>query len=335
VTGAGGSVGRALVERLQRRGTDVVALDLRRPERGTDVEWVEADLRDGRAVEAACRGVNQVFHAAAFVETRRSAAVEARSVNVDGTRNLLAAATRCSVEGFVYISTASVVYEGQDISGGDESLPYARRPMSPYPETKALAERAVLGANGRYGLFTCALRPDAIYGPTDLRLVPTLLALHRSRLNPFFFGSPMVRSDFTSTDNLVEASMRAVDRLGPRGEASGQAFFITDGTPCALYEFTQWVCEDAGLEPPRREVPLALLKVAAELSERVPGRVRRRMPARLVDMSRFSIDFMAHEHWYRIDKARDLLGYDPIPTRDGVRATVASCLQATARSPMS
>jgi sterol-4alpha-carboxylate 3-dehydrogenase (decarboxylating) len=59
-------------------------------------------------------------------------------VNVTGTQNVLAAAVRHGVPKLVYTSSASVVFEGRDLIGVDESAPYATKPLDYYTSTKVL-----------------------------------------------------------------------------------------------------------------------------------------------------------------------------------------------------
>lgn len=97
------------------------------------------------------------------------------SINVDGTRQVLATAAKCGVKKYVHTSTSSVVFEGKDlkgifsslkrrltIPGADETTPYAKKHIDPYSYTKELAERDVLAANGKGGMLTVAIRPRYI-----------------------------------------------------------------------------------------------------------------------------------------------------------------------------
>jgi nucleoside-diphosphate-sugar epimerase len=66
------------------------------------------------------------------------------------------------------ISSSNVILgAGQHIRKGDESWPYPAKPNNHYSETKALAEKAVLAANGKKGMLTGAVRPNGIFGPRD------------------------------------------------------------------------------------------------------------------------------------------------------------------------
>lgn len=85
-------------------------------------------------------------------------------VNVGGTENVLSVAKALGVPKLVYTSSASVVFDGKDQAGVDESLPYPERPFDDYNETKTISEKAVLSANGQYGLSTVALRVVSLFG---------------------------------------------------------------------------------------------------------------------------------------------------------------------------
>ena len=97
------------------------------------------DICDPETVVRACEGKTSVFHNASLVHTRHSRVEQVRAVNIDGARNVLAGCRKHAVPRLVYVSSASVVYEGNDIEHGDENLPYARSFLAPYAETKRTA----------------------------------------------------------------------------------------------------------------------------------------------------------------------------------------------------
>ncbi len=96
------------------------------------------------------------------------------SINTLGTESVIAACRAAGVGRLIYTSSPSVTFDGTPQRGVDESGPYSQRWLCHYPHSKALAEQAVLAANGP-GLATCALRPHLIWGPRDQHLVPRLL----------------------------------------------------------------------------------------------------------------------------------------------------------------
>jgi sterol-4alpha-carboxylate 3-dehydrogenase (decarboxylating) len=70
-------------------------------------------------------------------------------VNVQGTKTLLQACVDSGVKSLVFTSSASVVFDGSDLKGVDETTPYCTKFIDAYNETKALAEKEVLEWNGR------------------------------------------------------------------------------------------------------------------------------------------------------------------------------------------
>ncbi len=109
VTGAGGALGRRIVDHLRREGWRVRAMTRRRPLEGAD-EAVIADLRDKPALEDAVSGVSAILHAAAVTHTR--SVDDYARVNVRGTGALLDAAARAGIGRFVFVSTHVAGIEG-------------------------------------------------------------------------------------------------------------------------------------------------------------------------------------------------------------------------------
>ena len=125
VTGGGGFLGGYIVEAPLARGDRVRSFGRGAyPElEAAGVEVVRGDIRDSAALATACAGIDCVFHAAAQpgISMNRDAY---EAVNHTGTELLLANARRCGVRRFVYTSSPSVVFAGEDQQGVDESAPY-------------------------------------------------------------------------------------------------------------------------------------------------------------------------------------------------------------------
>lgn len=312
VTGGGGFLGGAVVRRLVERGDDV-----RTFQRG-DYPWhrelgVEArrgDLAEAAAVDVAVAGCEAVLHVAALAGVwgpRR----EFERANVLGAANLLAACRRHGVGRLVYTSTPSVVHAGDDIAGGDESLPYPDRFHAHYPRTKAAAERAVLAANGP-DLATTALRPHLIWGPGDTHLVPQIVARSRSgRLRLVGGGEALV--DSTYIENAAHAHLLALDRLAPGAPPAGRAYFISNGEPRPVRELVNGILAAAGEPPAGKSLgPRAAWLAGAAMEAAwtllpLPGEP---------PMTRFLARQLATAHWYDLSAARRDLGYQPQVTLD-------------------
>ena len=215
VTGGTGFLGRHLVARLLAAGRPVTVLARRADPAlvARGVRFITASLDDAPTVAAACAGHATVFHTAAKVGVWGRYADFFRT-NVLGTRALLAGCRAHGVARLVYTSTPSVVYNGQALANADESLPLTTSCPSPYPLTKAIAEREVLAANSAApsGLRTIALRPHLIWGVGDPHLVPRVLARSRAgRLR--MIGAGTNRVDLVHVANAVDAHLAAEQAL--------------------------------------------------------------------------------------------------------------------------
>ena len=92
-------------------------------------------------------GVDAIIHSAGTVGAW-GRIEDYYETNVRGTDNVLAACELHEIDKLVLTSSPSVVHDGADLEGVDESVPYATHFSSPYAQTKALAEQRVLAANG-------------------------------------------------------------------------------------------------------------------------------------------------------------------------------------------
>ncbi|MCB9750805.1 MAG: NAD-dependent epimerase/dehydratase family protein [Myxococcales bacterium] len=330
VTGGLGFVGRHLVNALADRGDAVTAVDLRAGESSwrDDVALRQLDLRDPAAVSELVRGHDIVFHNASLVHTKHNRVRDVWDVNLGGTENVLAACREHGVARLVYVSSASVVYEGRDIEGGDESLPYCARSQAPYADSKIAAEKLALAANSPE-LATVSIRPHVIFGPGDTRLLPAILERARAGKLKYQVGSGEHLSDFTYVDNLVDALLAAGDRLAPGSPVAGQAYFITNGEPMGFFEFVKRVLAQLELPPIRGRVPYALAWSVAALAEAWDTLKGGTLNAE-DGMSRFAIRYLCTHHYFDISKAARDLDYAPaVSIEEGIRRTVAA-IQAQA-----
>jgi nucleoside-diphosphate-sugar epimerase len=334
VTGGTGFLGRRLVERLLANGRTVTVIgrtpapDLEK--RG--VRFVQASLDDATAVRRACAGVDSIFHLAARVGVWGRYDDFFRT-NVLGTRALLAGAQAHDVPRFIYTSTPSVVYNGRDLAGADESLPLTRKCPSPYPTTKAIAEREVLAANSP-ARQTIALRPHLVWGIGDPHLVPRVLA--RARAGKLrIIGSGRNRVDMVHVENAVDAHLLAEQALGaprssrdqsqPPRPAAGRAFFITNGEPVALWDWINNLLRGLGEPPINKKVSLG----AASLVGAGCEFLWRALPLQgEPPMTRFVAAELAKDHWFDITAARRDLGYAPRVTMAAGTAELIDYLQS-------
>ena len=322
VTGACGFIGRHLVDAFADRGGSVVAVDLGSERWRDDVRWETGDVRDVARMTELCRGVDTVIHNASLVHTRRNKEELVWEVNHGGTRNVLAACREAGVQRLVYMSSASVVYEGRDIVEGDEQLPYTSISQAPYADSKVAAEKDVLAANGEGGVATCALRPHVVFGPHDQRLLPALLQRARAGKLKIGVGRDDKRSDFTYIDNLVDATVAAAERLAPGSALAGQAYFITNGEPMAFFAFVDAVLVALGLPKTRGRIPFGVAYPVAAIKE-AWDTLKGGSLGNEGNFSRFTVRYLCTDHFFSIAKARRDLGYEPkVSVAEGIGRTV-------------
>lgn len=323
VTGGGGFVGGYIVERLLARGYAVRSIG-RSPQPelvAKGVEVVCGDLTDATAVSAACEGVGAVFHVAARAGVWGSWE-SFYGPNVIGTRNVLSACRKWQVKRLVYTSTPSVVFNGDSIRGGDESLPYGKNWLCHYAETKALAEQEALAANSEK-LQVVALRPHLIFGPGDPHLLPRVIeSVKAGRLRIVGDGSAKV--DVSYVGNVADAHLDAFDAL-ERGKGAGQAYFISQGEPVDLWPWLNSILEGLGQPPLTQKIPLPLAYGIGALCEGAWKVLRRRTDP---PITRFVAVELAKDHYFDIRKAQHELGYRPrVPMNEALKLTIQDLIR--------
>lgn len=306
ITGASGFIGGQLAGRLLGEGRAVRVL-ARRPLPGLEklgAQVITGDLHDAAALRRGCEGAGTVFHVAGRVGVWGPAGDFLR-VNVEGTRHVIAACLTTGVKRLVYTSSPSVVFNGGNLAGADESAPLCTEAPCAYPTSKAEAERLVSAANSAE-LATVSLRPHLVWGPGDRNVVPRVLALARKgRLKIVGAGRNLV--DCTHIANVVDAHLLAEQAL-TGGRAAGKAYFITNGEPIVLWDWINELLRGLGVPEITKHVPLGAAYAAGGLLETLWSVLPLKGEP---PMTRFVAKELATDHWFKIDAARRDLGYSP------------------------
>jgi nucleoside-diphosphate-sugar epimerase len=318
ITGGGGFVGKALGKALRAQGHEVLSLA-----RGSYPELANFGIETAQVDIAApvaqwqelLRGADGVFHTAAKVDMwgKRE---EFFRTNVTGTRNIVDACRALGIRNIVFTSSPSVIHDGSDLQGVDESYPYPKHFDAYYPETKAIAEQEVLAANDGTNLKTVALRPHLIWGPDDTNLIPTILERGRAcKLKQI--GSGTNRVDLTFIDDCVQAHILAMQAL-ERGDINvcGKVYFISQGDPVPMWGWINRILSVHGVPVVSRVIPKGVALVVAGILE---------FWARIVGcfgvtckplLTRFLVSEMSTHHYFSIEAAKRDLGYHPSCTID-------------------
>jgi len=313
VTGGGGFLGQAIVKLLIKRGSDVVSFSrhFHHELASMGVLQIQGDIADKTAVENACGGIDTVFHVAAKPGVW-GPYDDYFKTNVIGTKNIVDACFTHNVSILIYTGSPSVVFNGADMEGLNESVPYSADFQACYPQTKAMAEQIVVKATKK-GLNAIILRPHLIWGPKDNHLVPRIIARAKQLIK---VGNGKNLVDTIYIDNAADAHILAADRLKKNPELSGNIYFISQDQPVPLWDMVNDILKAAGLETVKRSIPKKPAWLIGYLFETIYKKfnIKTEPP-----ITRFVAEELATSHWFDISAAKKDLGYAPkISIKEGL-----------------
>lgn len=289
VTGGSGYFGSLLARQLVAAGHHVRVFDLN-PTDDADVEFVQGDIRDLDAVQAAMTGVDVVYHNVAQVPLARDVELF-DSVNRTGTLTMLEAARRARAGKVVYTSS-SAIYGVPERNPVDERTP--PRPGEAYGAAK-LAGEELCRQYAAAGLDVSIIRPRTILGFGRLGIFQMLFEWIREGRNVPVLGAGDNVYQFVHADDLAAACVLAGARPGPEDFNCGAADF---GTMRAVLEH---LCAHAGTGSRVRSVPMraaiAGMNVTSALGVSPLGAYHSLMYGRSM--------------YFDIGKAQRLLGWQP------------------------
>lgn len=305
-------MGGAVVSRLRHAGHDVAAL-VRDPARaGTlhdiGVELVVGDLDDDAALQTLCHGADGVFHVAGWYRLGNRDRAEAVRVNVDGTRNVLAAAADAGTPRIVYTSTLAI---NSDTGGElvDEGYRFTGRHLSVYDETKAKAHE-VAARFAADGLPVITVMPGLVYGPGDTsqtgRLLRRVIEGHRPRVPD---GGALC---WGYVDDIAAGHLLAMERGTPRES------YMLAGPAASLATGFGLAAEIAGSRGPIT-VPTWAVKAMARAAE-VAGRIVPLPSGYAAETLRASLATYVGNP----AEAQQELGWSSRSLREGLTALIAS-----------
>lgn len=265
------------------------------------ITWYEGDLDAPRSFDAALRGVDVVFHVAAYYPKDARAVTRHVAQAVQQIRNVLEAVERVGSPKLVYTSSLSTV--GRPPLGeqrpADERDVYrpGTLPRSAYYEAKIAMETEVMrtGASGRPILV---VNPTVVFGPGDAR--PTIGAVLIALARGYGIVSLPGWLNVVDVCDVAQGHLLAA-QVGRPGQR-----YILGGTNITVRELMEQVAHLAHVPPPRAEVPAGVFRMLVRVLERIPG------------AAAAASHLMAFEHWRPLDSRRAdrELGYRARPLRD-------------------
>ncbi len=310
VTGASGFLGWHIASVLAQRGHTVRALVRSGSHlRDLNAEPVTGDLRDAESIARAAAGCQYIFHAAADYRLWAKDPRELYGSNVEGTKNVLAAARKAGIERMVYTSTVGCI--GMPAGGiGNEDTPVSLADMAgDYKRSKFMAEQEVLSA-ARAGLPVVTVNPTAPIGSHDVKPTPTgqmVLDFLRGRM-PAFIDTGL---NVVNARDCAEGHLLACEkgRIGER--------YILGCENLTLEQILRKLAAITNRKPPTAKIPYAVAWLAGVFSTgwaRVTGNPPR-VPMDAVRMARKKM-------WVSHEKALRELGFHPRPAETALADAV-------------
>eukprot|EP00933_Yihiella_yeosuensis_P053743 TRINITY_DN52036_c0_g1_i1.p1 TRINITY_DN52036_c0_g1~~TRINITY_DN52036_c0_g1_i1.p1 ORF type:complete len:526 (+),score=48.97 TRINITY_DN52036_c0_g1_i1:188-1579(+) len=254
-----------------------------------------------------------ILIASAGMSGKAMLSAKTERINLDGVRYVINACRNFSVKRLLYTSTYNAVFGGQKIENGTEDLPYypAEGYTDYYSRSKRLAEELILQANTEDKLLTMALRPNAIYGPGEVRHFTRVVHHMDAGLFSFRIGSAV--TDWLHIDNLVDAFVKALQCM-EKGKGGGEAYFISDGSPIDPFEFFRPICESRHTRFPNFVISVGIAQAVAWLLERCYYILEVIVGPELAPapfLTQTEVLKVGVTHYMDISKARRDLGYNP------------------------
>jgi len=312
VTGATGFLGAHVARALLEQGATLRLLvrpssDLRNL-RGLAADRVLGDLRDLPSIEKAMEGCDAVFHVAADYRLWVRDPDEMYRSNVDGTRNVLAAAQKHRVNRVVYTSSVATMGFRQDGQVVDEDSPASLADMiGHYKRSKYMAEQVALDA-GRSGQKVVVVNPSTPIGEMDVKPTPTgrIVLDFLKKKFPAYVDTGL---------NLVDAKECARGHVAAMENGRSGERYILGGENLTLKQILDKLAAITGLPSPTVKVPQFVAMAAAVFDEGWTGFVLGKEPRATVEAVRMGRKKM----FVTSAKAELELGWKVSPVNDALR----------------
>jgi len=312
VTGATGFTGGALARKLVEQDKQVTAIvranSNTKPLKDLGVKLIEGDIRDAQVVDQAAKGVDLIFNLAATYRTAGHSDEFYEAVNIGGVQNIIDAARNNNVGRTVHCSTIGVHGDIKEIPSSETS-PF--NPGDIYQRSKLAGEELFREAM-KEGLSGAIVRPGAIYGPGDTRLLKIFKLVNRGIFPLFGGGKNFYHLSYI--DDLVDGFILC----GSHPNAAGETFILCSDEYQTLQALTSTIANELAVRKPWFKPPITPILLLAKLCENIcrPFGIEPPLHTRRVE-------FFIKSRAFSNAKARSTIGFEPkVSTQDGVRRTI-------------
>ncbi len=274
-------------------------------------ERVVGDLRDLDSLKRGMSGCEFVFHVAADYRLWTRNGQELYDSNVEGTRNVLAAARDSGVRRVIYTSSVATMGFGNNGRLTDEKTPVTLSNMiGDYKRSKFMAEQLVIEA-GRGGQNVVVVNPTTPIGERDIKPTPTgrIVVDFLRRKFPAYVDTGL---------NLVDVADCAQGHLLAMEKAVPGERYILGGENLTLKQILDKLGAITGLPSPRLKLPYAVAYATGVVDTVITGKMLKREPRVTLDAVRMGRKKM----FVTSAKAERELGWNPGPVDDALRRAV-------------
>ena len=304
LTGATGFLGFRTLERLvQLPNVNKIVATGRNLQKSREilhpkVKYILGDLTDKVFVSTLMINIDIVVNTASLSSPWGSED-DFYLANVLTQKNIISSSEFSGVNRFIYISSPSIYYNGENRIMVKEKDPLPKRFVNNYSKTKREAEVLLEKSKLDYII----IRPRAIIGRGDTVIMPRLIKVHsEGRLK--IIGNGENRVDLTSVDNVVESIVLSIHASC---KALNETYNITNGSPVSLWDSINIVLKGIGKEQVNKTVKFRVAYLAASILEWVSW-ITKKEPS----LTKYSVGVLSKTFTLDISKSKELLNYKPI-----------------------
>ncbi len=256
ITGANGFIGGLLVKKLLEAGDEVHILSRKRANNDSSVITHVGDLRDIESLKSFLNHVDVLYHCAAEIKDDS----KMREINVEGTRNLIAAASN-KIKHWVHLSSVGVY---GPISSGTISEDHPYNPINEYERTKLEADLLVMEGAKKNNFTYTIIRPSIVFGEkmNNQSLIQLIKVIDRGYY--FFLGKKGASANYVSVENVIEALHLA----GTNAKALNNTYIISDWT--TIEDFISTISKTLSKKSPKLRLPFGPILFLAKISSFIP-----------------------------------------------------------------